>query len=76
MSTEHHHIVVRGVRVEIVRKDIRNLHLGVYPPNGRVRVAAPLRVSDDVRQEACPFVVLHAESTWYRSRVERFRRLF
>ncbi|MBS1223885.1 MAG: family peptidase, partial [Proteobacteria bacterium] len=23
------------------------LHLGVYPPNGRVRVAAPLVVSDE-----------------------------
>lgn len=33
--------------VEIVRKNIKNLHLGVYPPNGRVRVAAPLRVGDD-----------------------------
>jgi predicted metal-dependent hydrolase len=47
MSTEQHYIVVGGVRVEIVRKDIKNLHLGVYPPNGRVRVAAPHRVSDD-----------------------------
>jgi hypothetical protein len=26
----------------VVRKDIKNLHLGVYPPDGRVRVAAPL----------------------------------
>jgi len=33
--------------VEIVRKDIKNLHLGVYPPHGRVRVAAPLVVSDE-----------------------------
>ncbi len=33
--------------VEIVRKDIKNLHLGVYPPNGRVRVAAPLYLDDD-----------------------------
>lgn len=31
----------------MVRKAIKNLHLGVYPPNGRVRVAAPLRVSND-----------------------------
>lgn len=31
----------------MLRKDIKNLHLGVYPPNGRVRVAAPLLVSDD-----------------------------
>lgn len=33
--------------VEVVRKRIKNLHLGVYPPNGRVRVAAPLAVSND-----------------------------
>lgn len=33
--------------MEIVRKDIKNLHLGVYPPHGRVRVAAPLAVNDD-----------------------------
>lgn len=32
--------------MQIVRKDIKNLHLGVYPPNGRVRVAAPHSVSD------------------------------
>jgi predicted metal-dependent hydrolase len=47
MSTEASEIRVSGIRVQIVRKDIKNLHLGVYPPNGRVRVAAPLRVSND-----------------------------
>jgi len=44
-------IEVNGLRVDIVRKNIKNLHLGVYPPDGRVRVAAPLRLDDDaVRQ--------------------------
>ena len=33
--------------MEVVRKDIKNLHVGVYPPSGRVRVAAPLRLDDD-----------------------------
>jgi hypothetical protein len=47
MSTESAEIRVGGVAVQIVRKDIKNLHLGVYPPHGRVRVAAPLRVRDD-----------------------------
>jgi len=47
VSTKSHSIEVRGVPVEIVRKDIKNLHLGVYPPNGRVRVAAPRRLNDD-----------------------------
>ena len=40
-------ITVSGIRVQIERKDITNLHLGVYPPDGRVRVAAPLVLSDE-----------------------------
>lgn len=40
-------ITVSGIRIQIERKDIKNLHLGVYPPNGRVRVAAPLVISDE-----------------------------
>jgi hypothetical protein len=47
MTTEARRILVNGLPVHIVRKDIKNLHLGVYPPHGRVRVAAPLRVSDN-----------------------------
>jgi len=47
MSTESVEIRVSGLAVQIVRKDIKNLHLGVYPPNGRVRVATPLRVNDN-----------------------------
>ena len=42
-----HHLTVSGIKVEVVRKDIKNLHLGVYPPLGRVRVAAPLVVNDE-----------------------------
>lgn len=40
-------IIVGGLPVEVVRKDIKNLHLGVYPPHGRVRVAAPFAVSNE-----------------------------
>lgn len=47
MNIEAHQITVGGVRVDVVRKPIKNLHLGVYPPHGRVRVAAPMGVSDD-----------------------------
>ena len=47
MSIESRHITVSGLTVEVVRKPIKNLHLGVYPPQGRVRVAAPLAVDDE-----------------------------
>lgn len=46
MITEARTLTVSGVRVAVVRKAIKNLHLGVYPPDGRVRVAVPLAVSD------------------------------
>ncbi len=47
MGTETRRLTVAGLTVEVVRKDVKNLHLGVYPPDGRVRVAAPLAVSDE-----------------------------
>jgi predicted metal-dependent hydrolase len=47
VSTKQHYIEVRGLPIEIVRKDIKNLHVGVYPPAGRIRVAAPLRIDDE-----------------------------
>ncbi|WP_028456298.1 M48 family metallopeptidase [Chitinilyticum litopenaei] len=47
MSSDRPRIVVAGISVAIDRKDIKNLHLGVYPPDGRVRVAAPLAVNDE-----------------------------
>jgi predicted metal-dependent hydrolase len=37
-------IELGNIRVEVVRKDIKNLHLSVYPPAGKVRIAAPDRM--------------------------------
>ena len=34
-------------RIELVRKDIKHVHLTVHPPAGRVRITAPRRFSDD-----------------------------
>jgi predicted metal-dependent hydrolase len=32
------------ITAEVVQKDIKNIHLSVYPPNGRVKIAAPYRM--------------------------------
>lgn len=47
MSTDTYQFAVSGLKVDVVRKQIKNLHLGVYPPRGRVRVAAPLGLTRD-----------------------------
>lgn len=36
-----------GIAVDVLQKDIKNIHLSVYPPTGRVRISAPLRMNVD-----------------------------
>ncbi len=45
MSTQK--INIGGISVDVEFKDIKNVHLSVYPPTGRVRIAAPARMSID-----------------------------
>lgn len=35
------------IAVEVILKDIKNVHLSVHPPRGKVRIAAPARMSLD-----------------------------
>ena len=36
-----------SIEVLVLRKPIKNLHLAVLPPDGRVRVSSPLRLTDE-----------------------------
>lgn len=47
MNTKVNTITINNIEINVLKKNIKNIHLGVYPPNGRVRVAAPLEVTDD-----------------------------
>ena len=47
MSTANAYLTVAGLGVDVIYKDIKNMHISVYPPMGRVRVAAPYRLNED-----------------------------
>ena len=40
-------ITISGIKIDVVRKAIKNIHLAVYPPIGRVRIAVPLKTNED-----------------------------
>ena len=40
-------IELGDITVDVILKDIKNVHLSVYPPLGRVRISAPKRMSLD-----------------------------
>ena len=41
-------MVVNGINIEVEKKPIKNLHLAVYPPDGRVHISAPESYSDEL----------------------------
>jgi len=58
---------VGNLEIEVIKKDIKNLHLAVYPPDGRVRIASPNFMNEeDVRLYAI------SKFHWIKSQQEKF----
>ena len=51
MKTDQNKIEVGNIVVDVVRKNIKNLHLRVYRPTGRVRISAPMQINDETIRE-------------------------
>ncbi len=57
-----------GISVDLVRKDIKHVHLSVYPPTGRVRIAAPRHMNVDTIR-----VFAIAKLGWIRAQQRKLR---
>ena len=62
-------IVIFNIPVEVIRKNIKNLHLSVLPPDGRVRVSAPTQLTD----EAITMFV-RTKLGWIKKQQEKFQQ--
>ncbi len=56
------------IAVDVVLKDIKNVHLSVYPPMGRVRIAAPSRMSLDTIR-----VFAISKLSWIKQQQQKLR---
>jgi predicted metal-dependent hydrolase len=62
-------IDVGGITVDVVFKKIKNVHLSVHPPTGRVRISAPTRMNlDTIRIYAI------SKINWIKRHQEKFRQ--
>lgn len=59
---------ISGIPVEIIKKNIKNMHLYVYPPDGIVRVSAPEIVSDRSIE-----LFVRSKLGWIRKQQKRFQ---
>ena len=44
-------ITIENIDIELIRKKIKNIHLSVYPPDGRVRLAVPQHMDDEAARD-------------------------
>lgn len=68
MNTNSCSVEVGGIEALVVRKQIKNLHLSVLPPNGHVRVSAPTRMSDDAIR-----TLLATKISWINKQRAKFK---
>ncbi len=58
-----------SLKVQVIRKDIKNIHLSVYPPQGSVRLAAPRSVADETIR-----LFLVSKLGWIRKQQRQFQK--
>src|SRR5256885_14357795 len=68
MSTNSCLLQIGTMEVLVVRKPIRNLHLAVLPPDGRVRVSSPLHMNDDAIR-----TLIATRIPWRRTQKAKFQ---
>lgn len=69
MSTISQSIIVSYIRVEISRKNIKNIRLTVHQPEGRVKISVPYNVdTEQVR------LFIFSRLDWIKSKQEIFRK--
>ena len=59
---------IAGIPVKVIKKDIKNLHLYVKPPDGHVEVSVPQHMSDDSIT-----LFLRTRTGWIKKQQEKFR---
>ena len=68
MSTNQSLFKVGGIEVIVLHKNVKNLHLNVLPPIGKVRVSAPTNMSDDAIR-----TFLATRISWIKKKQARFK---
>lgn len=67
MNTNSSLLILGNLEALVVHKPVKHLHLSVLPPNGKVRVTAPLDVKDDQVR-----VFLTTKLAWIRKQQAKF----
>lgn len=60
-------IAVSNIEIEVNKKPIKNMHLSVLPPHGKVRISAPIDAKDEAIQ-----IFIVTKIGWIKKQIEKF----
>ena len=59
---------IANVQIDVVRKNIKNMHLAVYPPHGRIRLAVPENTDEEILR-----LFAISKLGWIKKHVKNFK---
>lgn len=62
-------IVISGIPIDIQKKNIKNMHLQIKPPDGHVVISAPLSMDDKAIE-----VYARTNLSWIKKQIEKFQQ--
>ncbi len=68
MSINPEILQIANLEIDVVRKDIKNMHLAVYPPHGRIRLAVPQNTDEEVLR-----LFAISKLGWIKKHVKNFK---
>lgn len=68
MSINSETLQIANVEIDVIRKDIKNMHLAVYPPLGKIRLAVPKKTDEEILR-----LFAISKLGWIKKHVKNFK---
>ncbi len=61
-------ITINDITIDVIRKDIKNIHLAVYPPTGKIRISVPKRIDEETIR-----LFIASKIHWLRKHLDSYK---
>ncbi|RXG29886.1 M48 family metallopeptidase [Leeuwenhoekiella marinoflava] len=68
MTTSKEQLTIANIEIDVLKKNIKNMHLAVYPPTGRIRLSAPFDVDNEVIR-----LFAISKLSWIKKHIKNFK---
>lgn len=69
--TDNNNIIIDDIQIEVIKKkNIKNLNLSVYPPDGKVKITVPIKMNEETIKK-----LISSKLPWIRKQQAKIREI-